>query len=52
MMVTRGARDPWCVGAITVGSLGHTTIRKMTAVRNLPPLATQKGRDKYKSKEE
>lgn len=42
MMVTRGARDPLCVGAITVGSLGHTTIRKMTAVRNLPPLATQK----------
>merc|ERR1711892_684683 len=42
MMVTRGARDLLCVAAITVKSLGHTTMRKMTAVRNLPALAAQR----------
>merc|ERR1712181_208510 len=42
MMVTKVARDRWCAEATTVRSLGHTTMRKMTAVRNLPPLATQR----------
>lgn len=42
MMEIRGARDPWCAGAITARSLAHTTMRKMTAVRNHPPPAAQR----------
>ena len=44
MMAMKDAKENFSVEAITVNSLVCTTTRKMTAVRNLPAPAAQKGK--------